>query len=104
MLLAGMLPEMTAFVEALLPVNSALAARCIGESGGVPPGESTVAKVQGMLAAIAISLTAPVEKRNAAGNALNYVGDPRPGVGVKGRFARHCLARASAGGRRIPEG
>ena len=82
-LLAGMLPDMTAFVEALLPVNPALAARCIAESGGPPPGEVTVEKVQETLVVIATSLTAPVEERNAAGNALNFLGDPRPGVGVK---------------------
>ena len=33
-LLAGMLDEMTPLVEKLLPVNPALAARCIGASGG----------------------------------------------------------------------
>ena len=33
-LLAGMAPDMTAFVTGLLPVHPALAARCIAESGG----------------------------------------------------------------------
>ena len=82
-LLAVLLPDMTAFVEALLPVNPPLAARCTAESGGARPGAETIRKVQGALIAVAESLSAPAQERNAAGNALNHLGDPRPGVGVK---------------------
>ena len=82
-LLAGILPDMAKFVEALLPVNPPLAARCIAESGDVRPGGATIDEVQGRLVEIATSLTAPVMERNAAGNALNYLGDPRPGVGLR---------------------
>ncbi len=82
-LLAGIRADMTLFVEQLLPVNPPLAARCIAESGGERPGLETVNGVQTTLVEIAVSRTAPVMERNAAGDALNYVGDPRPGVGVR---------------------
>ena len=81
-LLAGILPDMASFVEALLPVNPPLAARCIAESGGVPPAAAVIGRVQTALVEIATSLVAPVEERNSAGNALNFVGDPRQGVGL----------------------
>ena len=82
-LLAGMLPDMTPLVERLLPVNPALAARCIGESGGDRPGEATIRAVQARLVALATGERVPVAQRNAAGDALNQVGDPRPGVGLR---------------------
>ena len=49
-LLAGMLDEMTPLVEKLLPVNPALAARCIGASGGACK-ETTKATVRQALEA-----------------------------------------------------
>ena len=80
-LLAGMLDEMTPLVEKLLPVNPALAARCIGASGGACK-EATEATVRQALEEIAFGTTAPVLERNAAANALNFIGDTRPGVGL----------------------
>lgn len=82
-LLAGLLPDMTAFIRQLLPVNPPLAARCIAESGGVRPSAETMDAVQASLVEIAVSFTAPIRERVAAGDALNYLGDGRPGVGVK---------------------
>lgn len=82
-LLAGMLPDMSSFVEALNKVNAPLAARCIGESGGKLPAMTAVESVQTTLVEIATSLKAPIKERNAAGNALNYLADPRPGVGLR---------------------
>lgn len=82
-LLAGILPDMTAFVEKLTPVNPPLAARCIAESGGVEPAAETNEEVQTVLIAYATSMTAPVKERNMTGNALNFLGDPRPGVGLR---------------------
>ena len=81
-LLAGIVPDMTTFVTALLPIHPALAARCIGESGGPRPSVAVVRAVQERLTALATSLMAPVRERNAAGDALNHAGDPRPGVGL----------------------
>jgi formylglycine-generating enzyme required for sulfatase activity len=81
-LLAGMLPDMASLVGRLVDANPALAARCIGKSGGKPPGEVTIKAVKQRLAALATSVRAAAE-RNAAGDALNYVGDPRPGVGLR---------------------
>jgi formylglycine-generating enzyme required for sulfatase activity len=82
-LLAGMLPDMTPFVAKLTPVNPSLSARCIVESGGAKPADVTIAKVQQTLVGLATSLTAPLKVRVAAGNALNTLGDPRPGVGLR---------------------
>ncbi|MFN8470274.1 MAG: SUMF1/EgtB/PvdO family nonheme iron enzyme [Caldilineaceae bacterium] len=82
-LLAGLLLDMTPFVESLLPVNPPLAARCIAVSGGLRPAGVVIGKVQNALVEIATGEHVPVVERNAAGNALNDVGDPRPGVGVK---------------------
>ena len=63
-------------------VNPSLAARCIAESGGAKPATVTIENVQQTLVACATSLAAPLLERVAAGKALNYVGDPRPGVGL----------------------
>lgn len=82
-LLAGLLPDMTAFITQLLPANPPLAARCVAESGGVRPGVEVISGVQSALVEIASSLTALGKERVVAGDALNYLGDPRPGVGVK---------------------
>jgi formylglycine-generating enzyme required for sulfatase activity len=82
-LLAGMLPDMTPFLEKLTPVNPVLAARCVAESGGTKPSAAAIEKVQQTLVAYATGTTASAKERNAAGNALNYVGDPRPGVGLR---------------------
>ena len=64
-------------------VNPSLAARYIAESGGAKPATVTIENVQQTLVACATSLAAPLLERVAAGNALNYVGDPRPGVGLR---------------------
>ncbi len=72
---------MTPLVEKLLPVNPALAARCIGASGGACE-ETTKVTARETLEAIAFGTTASVLERNAAGNALNFIGDTRPGVGL----------------------
>jgi formylglycine-generating enzyme required for sulfatase activity len=80
-LLAGILADSTPFLEALTLVNPPLAARCIAESGGQKPEADLVSRVQKVLEEIATSMTALVAERNTAGNALNYIGDPRPGVG-----------------------
>lgn len=82
-LLAGIVPDMAEFVDQLLVVNPPLAARRIAESGGEPSAE-TIQTVQKALVEIATSRTAQVAERNAAGNALNYMNDPRPGVGMRG--------------------
>ncbi len=81
-LLAGMVPEMTPLVDDLLPVNPVLTARCIAESGSETPSTQSLEQVQDTLVNIATSLELPVNQRNAAGNALNEVDDPRPGVGL----------------------
>lgn len=96
-LLAGLLPDMTAFVELPTKVNPPLAARCVAESGGVRPAPATVYKVQAALVEITSSLTAPVKKRIAAGNALNYLGDPRDGVGVKDNLPDIVWCKVPAG-------
>jgi len=82
LLLAGMVPEMTPLVQDLLPVNPTLTVRCIAQSGGQAPESATLQRVQTRLVEIATSREHPLEERNAAGNALNDVGDPRPGVGL----------------------
>ena len=81
-LLAGIVLDMTPFVAALLSVHPALAARCIGESGGPRPPAVVIDAVQERLIAIATGLNAPVRERNAAGDALSYLDDPRVGVGL----------------------
>ena len=72
---------MTPLVEKLLPVNPPLAARCIGASGGTCE-EMTEVTVRETLEEIAFGTTASVLERNAAGNALNFIGDTWPGVGL----------------------
>jgi formylglycine-generating enzyme required for sulfatase activity len=83
-LLAGIVPTMKTFVAQLLPVHPALAARCIAESGGVRPPAAGISAVQKRLLALATGPNVPIRQRNAAGDALNYLGDPRPGVGLRG--------------------
>jgi len=70
------------FVAALLPLNPVLAARCIGESGAGPFENELVNTVTAALTAAVESRDLPAAARCAAGDALNYVGDPRRGVGV----------------------
>ncbi len=82
-LLAGILPDMTALIERLLPAHPALAARCIAESGGERPAEATVRTVQRRLVELMTDPRVPVPERNAAGVAINHVGDPRRGVGLR---------------------
>ena len=81
-LLAGVMPTMTDLIEALLPVNPPLAARCIATSGGPPPPAATQTQVQQTLVKLATGRRAPLAQRTAAGVALNHLGDPRPGVGL----------------------
>ena len=86
-LLAGILPTnaakgMTEFVDDLLAVNPPLAARCLAESGQRLTGQDCVTRVYNGLVTIATGTEFTVEYRNLAGNALNFVGDPRPGVGL----------------------
>ncbi len=82
-MLAGMQPDNTPLVKRLLDVNPGLAARCIAQSGGEQPSDDTITSVQQRLVALATSKGVPVTQRNQAGNALNHVGDPRPGVGLR---------------------
>jgi formylglycine-generating enzyme required for sulfatase activity len=82
-LLAGMVPDMTSFVTALSPIHPALAARCIAESGGPRPLGAVMQAVQERLTASATGLNAAVRERNVAGDALNHLGDDRPGVGLQ---------------------
>ncbi len=82
-LLAGILDDMTPLMTALIPVNPVLAARCIDESGGPRPADRTVHLLRTGLAELATGVVAPAKQRGAAGDALNLVGDLRPGVGVK---------------------
>ena len=81
-LLAGVMPTMTDLIEALLPVNPPLAARCMATSGGPPPPAATQTQVQQTLVKLATGRRAPLAQRTAAGVALNHLGDPRPGVGL----------------------
>lgn len=81
-LLAGFTPDLAALVSDLLPVNPPLAARCMAE-GGTPTAPSIMfQKVQDALVTLATSNSTVVRQRHAAGNALNYLSDPRPGVGL----------------------
>jgi formylglycine-generating enzyme required for sulfatase activity len=82
-LLAGIVADMAWLVERLLPVHPTLAARCIAESGGARPAVGIVDAVQARLIEVATSQKAPVRERSAAGDALNYLGDPRRGVGLR---------------------
>lgn len=81
-LLAGLLPDITAFVESVAAIDPQLAARCIAESGGVRPAKAVIDNVQRTLAAKAVSTAESIWERNAAANALNFLGDERDGVGV----------------------
>jgi formylglycine-generating enzyme required for sulfatase activity len=82
-LLAGILPDMTSLVNQLLVANPSLAARCIAESGGERPAEATVQGVQQRLVELMTDPRVAVPERNAAGVAVNHVGDPRRGVGLR---------------------
>jgi len=81
-LLAGILPDAKWFVDTLTPVNPILGARCVTESGGEPAPE-TIEMVKANLLRIAIGRNNPIQERDAAGNALNLLGDPRPGVSLR---------------------
>jgi formylglycine-generating enzyme required for sulfatase activity len=81
-LLAGLMPDLTPLVEALLPVHPPLAARCIATSGGPLPASATQAQVQQTLVKLATGRRVALAQRIAAGEALNHLGDPRPGVGL----------------------
>ncbi|MBV7329836.1 SUMF1/EgtB/PvdO family nonheme iron enzyme [Chloroflexi bacterium TSY] len=81
-LLAGILSDMTSFIEQLLPVNPPLAAVCIAQSGGQKPADETIEQAQKKLVALATDPEVPVMQRNAAGDVLNELGDPRAGVGL----------------------
>lgn len=81
-LLGGLQSDLMPLVRLLLPVHPVLTARIIAESGAPMPSAETMATVQNTLIAIATGITAPVRARNLAGDALNYLRDPRPGVGL----------------------
>ncbi len=81
-LLAGILSDMTPLIDGLRRVNPVVAAQCIAESGGVRTSDATVDAVRDRLTEIATGLGMPVRQRNAAANALNGVGDRRPGMGL----------------------
>ena len=82
LLLTGILPDMTSMIEKLLLVNPPLAARCVVQSGGTRPAKPVLHKVQQRLIDLAIGSDIPVRERDASGEALNWLGDPRPGVGL----------------------
>ncbi|MEI2689288.1 MAG: SUMF1/EgtB/PvdO family nonheme iron enzyme [Anaerolineae bacterium] len=63
--------------------HPALAVRCIAESGGERPAETTARAVQQRLVKLVTDTQAPIPQRNAAGVAINYLGDPRRGVGLR---------------------
>ncbi|MBK8050301.1 MAG: hypothetical protein IPK16_26265 [Anaerolineales bacterium] len=90
-LLTGMLPDISTFVSAMASVNPVLAARCVAESGA-DPRDDVIASVQAALIAVATSCTEPVPARHAAGDALNILGDLRPGVDC-----RRTACRTSCG-------
>jgi formylglycine-generating enzyme required for sulfatase activity len=81
-LLAGLLSDVKALVEQLLNVHPGLAARVITESGAARPPTETLRAVQNTLVAIIAGTKEPVHARKLAGDALNLLGDPRPGVGL----------------------
>lgn len=87
LLLAGILPVagpqgMASFVDDLLAVNPPLAARCLAESGQQPAHEKCAQRVQVQLVAITTGTGYTAQQRAVVGDALNYLGDPRPGVGL----------------------
>lgn len=82
-LVAGLLPDMTAFIESLLSANPPLAAQCITDSGGEQPAQQTIDKVQKELTGIISDTPTTAQERILAGNALNRLGDPRLGVGLR---------------------
>jgi formylglycine-generating enzyme required for sulfatase activity len=83
LLLAGVQDDMTALVKQLLVANPPLAARCIAESGGERPAEATVRTVQQRLVELVTDPRVAIPEHNAAGVAINHVGDPRRGVGLR---------------------
>lgn len=82
-LLAGMLSDTTELVRALTRFQPVLAARCVAESGSTRHDVATIEDLQRKLVAEATHPTGYSEKRKLTGNALNLVGDPRPGVGLR---------------------
>ncbi len=81
-LVGGLTPDLTPLVEQLLPVHPVLAVRVIVESGAARPFAETMQAVQETLVGIATSSREVVRARSLAGDALNLLGDPRPGVGL----------------------
>ncbi len=81
-LLGGLAPDLKSLVEQLLPVHPVLAARAISERGIDWVFAEPVRAVRDTLVTIATSTTEPVHARHAAGDALKFVGDLRPGVGL----------------------
>ncbi len=82
-LLAGIQRDMTPLVKQVLVANPPLAARCIAESGGERPPEAMVRAVQQRLVELMTDPRVAIPERNAAGVAVNHVGDPRCGVGLR---------------------
>lgn len=83
-LLAGILPDMQPYIESLAEVHPLLAARCAVQKGAKLPNAASLDKVKKALVEIIGGEAAPVAERSAAANALNLVGDPRPGTGLRG--------------------
>ena len=80
---AGMVVGLIVLIRTVFRrANPVLAARCIDESGGHRPDDPTVHLLRTTLAELATGVVAPAKQRAAAGDALNHVGDLRPGVGV----------------------
>ena len=99
LLLTGILPDMTSMIEKLLLVNPPLAARCVVQSGGTRPAKPVLHKVQQRLIDLAIGSDIPVREREASGEALNWLGDPRPRRWVNTRGpAKHRLVRCAGRG------
>ncbi len=82
-LLAGILPDMTPLIERLLVVNPSLAARCIAQSGGKRPAAPMILTLQQRLVNLMQDTRGSIEQIIEAGTVINYLGDPRPGVGLR---------------------
>lgn len=98
-LLAGMLPDMTALIERLLPVHPALAARCIAESGGERPDDATLRTVQQRLVKLMTDPRAPIPPARRGGRGRQPCGRPATWCGVAcGWPARYRVGVRACGG------
>lgn len=83
-LAAGLMDDASVFLERLVSVNPIVAARCIGTSGAQIPPKHVVSSLQGKLIKITTRKDEYIGTRVLAGDALNWLNDPRPGVGLVG--------------------